>query len=1178
MLAILDHHQQGLKESLINTENENSSDIPAFQPVDLVRSLVNLPEHFLCDSGYLYQHIFHKPPSTVIKEAVQLLVNKAYENNSAALGMEQVNVALKQIRLDAMSGKFSGSNHSIGNGNEDNKENSSIGNHERDRILQAETNSSLAKYGGQKYELFRAMIMIELIRIHIRHSCAKKSPHSKSSSSSSSYSFNSEDSTKQSTNNTSSIVEQVITESLQKLSEQAKKMSAEELERMNLSLKPYLRQLSQLKIHLSEQLEILKDSKAYLALGLRKDATEEMIKKAYRLLAIKYHPDKPGGNTALFQQLQVSYQELLKKKQLESAQREALEELKKKKKSAATKESKRDVKNTHEKMSNSSHKSKVNDQEIEEMNTSDDEENDRKDSCKSSVEQEKIPKENDLCAEEDREEDVVDDADESFEKSSDGPDICSEPYDEDPLRESSGIAREFEVDSDEEADEILRDLREIDQFTAMKQQRGEESAANTRKRVDEFDTKNISATSAASSTCMDSKNKSDSPYFVRAWQPKITKSHGEEDEEAEEESPMDLAKRAVAHYEELLAALHRATGALSEITQKSVRMNKAIEKQLSSAKNNSATNLSSRYNLDLSEFGYHSVLDIEISSKKATLKSILAILEENLGKRSAGNSSCTEDPSVGVKLEHSSVCLEAICDLSQRCGSLAMFLASDVNSSFSSVAAGDSSFIPLVESAMQTSLRALRAVVPIVSACEQLTHSHRRVHEALYNNFLLLNNSSNIEIFSLLFEMVSTASKNTLTTLLQALDTSMLASTQCHQLREKLAEMLQEVQLKVLLQAKKEVEEANEFMEESELCEEDREALRQARFNTYHGCAASKESAEDKSAQKNAEEDPSNADESDEEREVAPDTKSMQDEDDVFADLKNKIKMLQAQLSLQQVQALQTLNAEALSLRSQILQEISQIPLMPELPQLLVENCKAFREKTGQSILAGAGQSAKSQASADMKEALLSLLAECLDGAINSLRNELLSTATNNTITDSLRGKRNINQSSGSSSSSLCSSPTTSTRRMFQDPAERAKQQQIFDEIFNSGDKSVEDESTTELQAVKKALESHFYWLKVELADGTEGIQYFNALETQLDSLTDSGKKPNESDLNTSSDEKRKVLKLALPTDYRSKLLWFASLVDKNAVKDILGQELLSKMKETIEDYREKKSNISKLT
>lgn len=52
----------------------------------------------------------------------------------------------------------------------------------------------------------------------------------------------------------------------------------------------------------------------YQILGVSKDASEDEIKRAYRRLAHKYHPDKPGGDAARFKEINEAYQVLSNQK------------------------------------------------------------------------------------------------------------------------------------------------------------------------------------------------------------------------------------------------------------------------------------------------------------------------------------------------------------------------------------------------------------------------------------------------------------------------------------------------------------------------------------------------------------------------------------------------------------------------------------------------------------------------------------------------------------------------------------------------------------------------------------------------------------------------------------------------------------------------------------------------
>merc|ERR1711959_433098 len=60
----------------------------------------------------------------------------------------------------------------------------------------------------------------------------------------------------------------------------------------------------------AEERDIATEKNHYTVLGVPTDATDKQLKRAYRVMSLKFHPDKEGGSTRAFQRIASAYETL----------------------------------------------------------------------------------------------------------------------------------------------------------------------------------------------------------------------------------------------------------------------------------------------------------------------------------------------------------------------------------------------------------------------------------------------------------------------------------------------------------------------------------------------------------------------------------------------------------------------------------------------------------------------------------------------------------------------------------------------------------------------------------------------------------------------------------------------------------------------------------------------------
>jgi hypothetical protein len=333
-------------------------------------------------------------------------------------------------------------------------------------------------------------------------------------------------------------------------------------------------------------------------------------------------------------------------------------------------------------------------------------------------------------------------------------------------------------------------------------------------------------------------------------------------------------------------------------------------------------------------------------------------------------------------------------------------------------------------------------------------------------------------------------------------ETAMAASD----VREQVLLLLKEVERQERAEVKLRAMEQESRQAEDDFCEEDREALRKCREDRVREDRAARRAASDEDEKK-----------------------EQSSKGDSLDDLKDKIRLLQVQLKVQHVQALQNMNSEVVLLQTQILKELQALPFVTSLDSLFVHNCASLLKPRAEGASKVDSKSTEEDAqSKDFKTSLLTLVAELVDSACHSIRSDVLA-----------------------ASAAVAANISTA-------------------------DKS---------QSPRELLDQHLGWMRIVLADGstyckTQLDAVVEALVEQQRSVggsptTEGASAASESSGQTSSagaatpQPEEVSMRLALLPDYRAKALYLASLVDMATVQDILGPQLLQRLEEILLEGRE---------
>ena len=359
----------------------------------------------------------------------------------------------------------------------------------------------------------------------------------------------------------------------------------------------------------------------------------------------------------------------------------------------------------------------------------------------------------------------------------------------------------------------------------------------------------------------------------------------------------------------------------------------------------------------------------------------------------------------------------------------------------------------------------------------------------------------------------------------RVVETAMAAS----EVRDQVQQLMKDVERMERAEVKRRAAEQESQQAEDDYCEEDKEALRKCREDRRE---------EDRNMRRQGGEDGAQANKDGAKGEKVAESGSLDD-------LKDKIRLLQVQLKVQHVQALQSMNSEVVLLQGQIIKELQALPFVTSVESLFTDSARV--KKT-----ASVPSATSTEEPRDFKTSILTLVADLIDSACHALRNDLLSPPP-----------------SPASPSSFTSSDNATGSVM--DPRDRLNVHFGWMKIVLADGSSF---SKTHLDSVAAALAeqaSTAVSADSEVSASESAVEEGVPLVPSVSSTpvaTLEGSAAPATEASTTSEEEVSM-RLALLPDYRAKTLYLASLVDIAAVHDIIGPQLLQRLEEILLEGKE---------